>query len=344
MNRRPGARLRLSRAAGMPRTRLPARRRAASPSPPEPRRPFPVGGTLLIVVSAVLVAAAWSLFGRGQPGAPTFPDLRPDYGLDAGIVVHLPGDAPITWSAFNAVYEQKGTRPGGEAVVEQDLNLTHTLTTAPSGPLWAVVELRGAARVDQPTVAGNAAESIELGDRQLILVDLGEGSRGTGRVRGLMRVAPLASENSRTAFASPTVGVEKSCAGLAGVTASGRLDGLTYGRWTQVADGCRPTAYERQTFIRLVTGSAPVRVDYVETHPMEAGGSPMFRWKSEGTAASLRVRSSFVDLNGEAVAQRLLFLAGVAVGLATACAPYGVQTIFVHATSRTGRRPGRQPD
>jgi len=338
VRRTPTRRTRPISAAPGPAGRLRRRKPRAAPPLADPVAPFPVAGTLLLILSALMVAASWVLFERGQPGTPVFPDLRPDYGVDSTVTVYLPGEAPSSWSALSAVYRQRGVRANGEALVEQQLDLTNTHTPAPAGPLRAVVELRGAARVNDPTVAGRPATTVELGDRQLILVELGESSVGAGGVRGTMRIPPLTTENSRTSFASPEVGVQKACDDLGTVTGAGRLAALTYAQWAAVADSCPPTAYSRQTFIRLVTGSAPVRVDYLDTHPIEAGGSPMFRWKSEGTAASLRVRSSFVNIDEEAFGQRLFFLAGVAVGLATACAPYALQSLFVYTSGRARRR------
>jgi len=318
---------RLRRPAAPPRPAAPAADLAAGP---------PIAGVLLLLAAVLLSATSWVLFERGQPGTPLFPDLRPDYGFNSTVTVYLPAGTPVTWAVHNVSYTQSGSR-AGEPSVLQDLNLDLRLARTPTGPIWVIVEFRGGARMDRPQSGGRPADTIELGDRQLVLLDIGLTARGVARVNGVMRIPPISTENSRMSFASPTVGLQKVCDGLDSVTGPGSLAGLTFDRWVTVAEGCPNTDFTRQTFIVLPTGSSPLRVDYIDVDPVEAGSSPVFRWKTEGKLAPLRVRSSFVDINGEAAAQRLLFLCGIAVGLATVCAPYAIQSLVVYAARRRRR-------
>jgi hypothetical protein len=291
---------------------------------------------VLFLASLLLGTASWMLFDRGQPGTPLFADLRADYGFVSTVTVYLPASAPVTWSVHHVSYT-RSDGPDGERTAFQDLDLDLRLARTPTRSLWVIVEFRGGSRMDRPESGDQPAETIELGDRQLVLLDIGKPARGVRSVSGRMRIPPISFENSRMSFASPTVGLQKACDGLDALTASGRLAGLTFARWVAVAEGCPDTDFSRQTFIVLPTGNSPLRVDYIDVDPVEAGSSPVFRWKAEGELAHLRVRSSFVDINGEAVAQRLLFLCGIAVGLATACAPYAIQSLVVYAAGRRSR-------
>ena len=310
--------------------------------PPEQTAGLPIAGLVLLLVSVLLSLASWVLFDRGQPGTPLFPDLRPDYGFTSTVTVYLPDSAPVTGGMHNVSYTQL-VLPGDERAVVQDLDLDLRLAKAPTRPVWVIVEFRGGSRMDLPESGGRPAETVELGDRQLVLLDIGPPAGGVTSVAGRMRIPPLSTENSRMSFASPTVGLQKVCTGLDALTAPGSLAGLTFNRWAAVAEGCPDTDVSRQTFIVLPTGNSPLRVDYVDVDPVEAGSSPVFRWKAEGKRATLRVRSSFVDINGEAKAQRQLFLCGIAVGLATVCAPYAIQSLVVYAARRRTRSRRRQP-
>jgi hypothetical protein len=321
----------LSRRGRRPRPEVRADRSA------EADRRFPAAAVSVTVVSVVLFAAAWVLFDAGRPGAPIFPDERPNYGFTNTVTVYLPREARATWSWMNFAYTLTHDARGRETAT-QTLNIN--LAAETTGVIPAIVELRGAARIDDPRSDSSGAETIDLPDRQLILLEFpGNGSR-TQRLDGNLRTSPVAVENSRTAFVSPSVGLQSECDSLGAFARAGELAKLTSTTWNRISGTCAPTTFKRETYMVLATGDTPVRVDYIDVMPWEAAGSPSFIWKSENPLADLQVRTSFVDINGEAAAQRLLFLSGVVVGLAAATSPFAVQGLAVYAVRRWRRRRG----
>jgi hypothetical protein len=322
------------------------RRRAAFPPALLPRptrrrrtvegdRQFPAAAVSVTVVSALLFIAAWVLFDAGRPGAPVFPDERPNYGFTSSVTLYLPREARSTGSWMNFAYTLTHDAHG-RATAEQSLIINLQAQTTELIP--AVLELRGAARIDAPRSDSPNIETIDFPDRQLILLDFPGNRALEQKLDGTLRTSPAAVENSRTAFVSPTVGYQVECDGLGAFAHAGELAKLTSTRWNQISASCAPTTFRRETYMVLATGDAPVRVDYLDVQPWAAAGSPSFIWKNDSADGDLRVRTSFVDVNGEAAAQRLLFLSGVVVGLAAATSPFAVQGLSVYALRRWRHR------
>ncbi|MFC4529995.1 hypothetical protein [Sphaerisporangium dianthi] len=284
-----------------------------------------MAGTLLLVAAVLLCTLAWALFDAGRPGAPLSPHLRPDYGFDSDVTIYLPREAKLTNSSLNVSYE-KSQEPGHQERWTQSLTLYWD--TARAKPFPVILEFRGGARIDRPHIGNSDLESIELGDRQLVLLD------ESRRLSGEMRIPPISAENSRIAFASPEVGSQMRCTGLAAATHNGDLSALTFAEWDRISSACDFTDFKRHTTMVLLLDEAPLRVDYLSVEPVEAGNTPGFSWRSEGDLATLRVRASYVDVNGEAIAQRMLFLSGIVVGLAAACAPNAVQSLSTYIRRR----------
>ena len=317
------------------------------------REIFPVAGGALAVVSVLLSFTAWVLFDAGRPGAPLFPDTLPGYGFDSRVTIYVPREPKLTGSSLNVSYEQSH-KPGSEGVWTQRVDFSMSATDGKA--FTAIVEFRGGARfegLDKQREGG--VEFTELADRQLVLLHFPPGTDTSGSISGEMRIPPARVENSRTAFVSPTVGPQEECDSLRDITDGGNLSGLSFADWEKISSACDITRFSRTVYIVLVNSiRVPTRVDYLDVEPLESANSNGFRWKNEGEVASLRVRSSYVDINGEAVAQRLLFLSGVVIGLAAACAPYAVQSLSAFAIGRwralrlararrrrTRRTPGR---
>ncbi|MET8139548.1 hypothetical protein ABZU32_04475 [Sphaerisporangium sp. NPDC005288] len=286
-----------------------------------------MAGILLLTTAVSLCGLAWALFDAGRPGAPLSPHLRPDYGFDSDVTIYLPREAKLTESSLNVSYE-KSQEPGHQDEWTQSLALYWD--TARANPFPVILEFRGGARIDRPRIGETKLQSVELGDRQLVLLD------DSRRLTGEMRIPPISAENSRIAFASPQVGSQMQCTGLAAATHNGNLSGLTFAEWDRISSACDFTDFKRYTQMVLILDEAPLRVDYLSVEPVEAGNTPGFSWKSEGELATLQVRASYVDVNGEAIAQRMLFLSGVVIGLAAACAPNAIHSIstYIHRRHR----------
>lgn len=304
-----------------------------------------MGGLALALVSITLFLLAWALFEQGQPGAPAFADSRADYGLDSGVVIYLPEAEPVRSTSVSAEYRHD---PAAEDQTIQRVTIDVTRSDdSRDEPFFAMLELKDGARMN--TVRYQApdsppAEVHELPDRQLIVIRLDHS--GDGAVSGVMRIPALSTENSRTNFVSPRIGDAYRCDFLPAGPATTPPQ-VPVARWLSGDPiPCGPSAaipHAGGVEIVDLYRIAP-RLDYVVPRPLDESGS--LKWHVDDAGEGLKVRASYVDINREAVVQRLMFLSGVIVGLAAGCAPYAMELMvggFSRGTESSQRpSPGRR--
>jgi hypothetical protein len=137
----------------------------------------------------------------------------------------------------------------------------------------------------------------------------------TGRVSRPVAV----TANARTAVYTPLVTTPGKCVPLG--SPATLIDPETW--LNKIVPDCRASTDKTETeTIRLSDMARNKRLDYANPAPSDPG---QLQWSK--TAGSLRVDASYVDLDDEAKGQRLLFLSGVAVGLASAGLPIGLQIV-----------------
>ena len=72
---------------------------------------------------------------------------------------------------------------------------------------------------------------------------------------------------------------------------------------------------------------AATRVDYSSPSP-DDDVDEVLHYQSDDARNGFRARASFVDLNDEARDQRLLFISGIAIGLASAIVPSALPLLW----------------
>ncbi|WNM39121.1 hypothetical protein RMN56_29030 [Micromonospora halotolerans] len=147
----------------------------------------------------------------------------------------------------------------------------------------------------------------------------------TGRVSRPVAV----TANARTSIYTPSVMTPGKCVPLGSPATV-----IDPEAWiNKIAPDCRASADKTETeTISLSDMARNKRLDYANPAASEPG---QLLWSK--TAGSLRVDASYVDLDEEANGQRLLFLSGVGVGLASAGLPIGLQMV-AEERRRTRRR------
>lgn len=280
-------------------------------------------GIILAATSAGLFATAWYMFDAGRPGAPPFSDTRPDYGFETGVAVYVPDSVGIKSVAVSADYKHN---PVNERETLQGVTVRASgFGPRREEPFFAIIELEDGAQMDHIESTEPGLSIRNLANQQLLVVQL-EDFREI-RVSGVMRIPALNTENSRTNFVSPRVGAVNRCDFLTTVSPAA-TPRIPFERWNDAISPCDSSGdIDGSASVEIVDlyRTAP-RLDYVVPEPI--GEPDSLQWKSDDAGLGLRVRASYVDINREAIVQRLLFLSGVIIGLAAACAPYAVERIL----------------
>lgn len=316
-----------------------------------------VGGICLLLVTFALGVASWGLYDAGQPGAPLFADDRNDYGIDAGVTLYVPIQARIqkTSTKVNFVKTGMGTR--------QDIEIAIYGGRQPetSSPTVIVLEFREGARVDPKTVRSLAS------DPHVDIIDARNGNQylffnfelDPGllyykiQISGEMVIPALAEENSKSAFVSPKYGEKKACASVLDGPAAEILQEAQGGTWTdelQDTSTCSSIAVRSTDSVSIAVDGLTryaTRIDYSSPGPDNDSDTLMFSTETassgEEPSKGFRARASYVDINGEARVQRMFFLSGIAVGLATALGPGAISLLYNSVTAKNslGRRVAR---
>jgi hypothetical protein len=253
--------------------------------------------------------------------------------------VYAPPDVAV--SATVEYRDERGTEKPSDPRVSgslEDISLEAESTR--SQPYLVVLELaHGAHLSTSPDVSGSFAKApIEItttyrGPDALVgtwpvsapvqlfvaKVEPMQGRRLFAGVTGRVSQPVAVTANARTAVYTPAVMTPGKCVPLGSPATL-----IDPGTWiNKIVPECRASTDRTETgTISLSDVARNKRLDYANPAPSEPG---QLRWSK--TAGSLRVDASYVDLDDEANGQRLLFLSGVGVGLASAGLPIGLQIV-----------------
>jgi hypothetical protein len=297
-----------------------------------------VGGLLLMLAAVGLCVGSWQLYRIGQPGAPLFADDRVDYGRDSAATLFLPALSPVERVSTAVRFAEV---PDG---VRQEIAMTlERAATAPQDlTVPAILILRDGARMQAISEASNDSyqgrrmglRKTRTGEQYMALeFHLPAGApTDTARVAGRMIVPALTRDNSRTSFVSPLFGDVRKCASSVFQAPVDRtpedLD-LLVGRLLSpfhcldqrtVRERIADSAKSAVSISVAGSTRAATRIDYASPSPSEDANA-VLQFRSEEARNGFRARASYVDLNGEARDQRLLFISGIAIGLASAIVP-----------------------
>ena len=303
-----------------------------------------LGGLLLTLVSIGLCVSSWQMYRTGQPGAPPFADDRVDYGRQSGTTLFLPALSPVERVSTTVRY---GEIPEGlSQEIEIELERTEPAPTDVVVP--AILIIRDGARMDEISEATNDNyQGARMGLRttrsgvQYMALEFRPGERRTddALVTGRMIVPALTRDNSRTSFVSPRFGDVQKCASTIFQSGPNRaaedLDVLVERLLDPFHCIDERTVRERladsakSSASITVTGldRAATRVDYSSPSP-DDDVDEVLHYQSDDARNGFRARASFVDLNDEARDQRLLFISGIAIGLASAIVPSALPLLW----------------
>jgi hypothetical protein len=310
-------------------------------------------GLTLIVMVALLSWAAYYLYVKGVPGTPNIGFGLFNYSRIGVLMPH--GSKAKTFVSYGSLGNTNGAR------AEIDIHVA----TRSDGVYGGLLLAGGAASDDirvipqytphskivrkvEGRVDFGAVGSVRLTfAEQLIFFwippqDMVRQSDGgyTGKVdfSAVMRQAAVERENERIAVKTPFLVGMQECALLDGALRAQILNPSVH----SVNDAHCVTARDPHASIQeveLFLPSPAIRIDYINTQPLQQQGtlSGQLLWRSGN---SINVQASIVLLSEEARGQHLLFLSGIAAGLAAGMVPLAVEVIF--SRSRSRRRADEQ--
>jgi hypothetical protein len=301
------------------------------------RPSFPLVGASAALLCLALSIASLILFEKGQPGAPEFPDERNVTGFQDSVTLYTPSGVGIRYVSMDASLSRAEGSPDMASALQ--LQVTAASDAYPVD-YDVVLELRGSARLVDPTSAGRPMSHTDFADTQLVVLDLDRSGRAD--IGGSLLTPASSTQNFRTSFAPPYIGFQLTCSDLPGGSLALQIPRMNLTNWRVMKERCGLPAYPVQTVLRLRDGgNEPFRVDSILTAPPCQETGP-FIWQIDD-ASGMVVRASFANVNGEAETQRLFFLSSIAVGLAAALAPIaGVKLARYRKSLRECRRDSTQ--
>ena len=302
-----------------------------------------ISGLILLVASVVLLVLAWWLFQAGAPGAPDFPDAKPNYGQNSGTRLYLPASISLSEVDTQVNFRDR------DGVTVQEITISTWKKDVPEGFFFAVLELREGARMDNIRYEGFASSTYKLdiaesvSGYQYIVIPLDFSVRGAQLV-GDMEISAINSENSRTSFVSPKFGSIRRCASIPQPSDGSIFDAppIDFSELAAPFNGPCVVDVPLQSKVSIAVvglSRSATRIDYSDPIPAVEKDlrTSSISYSTDEADEGFRARASYVDINREASVQRFLFIAGILVGLAAACAPPAGQLLY---SGFDGRRNG----
>lgn len=304
-----------------------------------------VAGVAICCIALLVAWLSWRWYQQGIPGTPQVPL---DWG-QSSIRAYAPPDVAVSTTV--EYRDEWGTdKPSGPRVSGSLAHIELEAESTRTQPYLVILELAYGAHLSKPDVSGSFGKApIEIATTyqgpdpvvgswpvyapvQLFVakVEPMQGRRLFAGVSGRVSQPIAVSSNARTAIYTPAVESPGKCVPLGSAATVINLDSWI----TRIVPDCHASADKTETeTISLSDMARNKRLDYADPAASEPG---RLRWTQTG---SLRVDASYVDLDDEADGQRLLFLSGVGVGLASAGLPIGLQ-IVAEERRRARRRTG----